>query len=101
MRRVTAAISAEANSIEAVKGKLQDQILLFEGGLKQASAAKLKSQQRQVEENVFRLKVAQLRKGLSREEKNIYDLQKFRLELETVSKIEQQSYRSWRLYVIR
>ncbi|GJQ67331.1 hypothetical protein Trydic_g8230 [Trypoxylus dichotomus] len=89
MRRLGIAISADAELIESLRGKLQDQILLFEGGVKQAAAAKLKSQQKQVEENVLRLKVSQLGKAISKEDDHIYDLQKFRLELETALKERQ------------
>lgn len=84
MRRLGIAIAADTELIETLRGKLQDQILLFEGGVKQAAVAKLKSQQKQVEENVLRLKVSQLEKSISKENDNIYDLQKFRIELETV-----------------
>lgn len=85
MRRLGIAIAADTELILSLKGKLQDQILLFEGGVKQAAAAKLKSQQKQVEENVLRLKVSQLEKSISKEDDDIYDLEKFRIELETVS----------------
>ncbi|KAI4466333.1 coiled-coil domain-containing protein 39 [Holotrichia oblita] len=83
MRRLSIAISTDTKLIETLRSKLQDQILSFEGGVKQAAAAKLKSQEKQVEENVLRLKVSQLEKAITKENDNIYDLQKFRIELET------------------
>lgn len=84
MRRLSIAIATDTKLIETLRSKLQDQILSFEGGVKQAAAAKLKSQEKQVEENVLRLKVSQLEKAITKENDNIYDLQKFRIELETV-----------------
>lgn len=84
MRRLTVAISSANKHLEFIRGKLQDQVLLFEGGLKQTAASKLRTQEKQVEENVLKLKVHHFEKAIEKQEDNIYNLQKFRLDLETV-----------------
>nr|XP_022910929.1 coiled-coil domain-containing protein 39-like [Onthophagus taurus] len=89
MRRLNTAISNDKAKLDTLKNKLQDEMLSFDGGLKQAAAAKLRAQQKQVEENMIRLKVNQLEKAISKEEHHIYDLQKFKLELDTSLKERQ------------
>lgn len=52
-------------------------------------AAKMHTQEKQVEENVLQLRVHQLEKVVKKEDKNIYNSQKFRLDLETAMKERQ------------
>lgn len=85
MRRLSVAISTDRAHLDVVKGKLQDQVLLFEGGLKQAGAAKQKSQQMQVEENILKLKTDQFEKAIKNQTERLYNLQRFRLDLDSVS----------------
>lgn len=68
-----------------LKNKLQDQLLRFEKGRKHTNLAKQRTQEKQVEENLLRLRVSQIQKARDKEDKNIYNLQKMRLELEAVS----------------
>lgn len=51
--------------------------------------AKIHTQEKQVEENVLKLRVHQLEKIVKKEEKNIYNSQKYRLDLETAMKERQ------------
>lgn len=88
MRRLSNTLTADNKVLDGLRDKLQNQVLLYEGGLKQTTTAKQLSQQKQVEENLLRLRVDSLTKNLAKEDTNIYNLQKYRLELETVSKNE-------------
>lgn len=87
MRRVTNAIASDEEELKILQYRLQDQVLTYESGRKRMKSAKILTQQRQVEENVLKLRINQLEKVVKKEEKNIYNSQKFRLELETVKRI--------------
>lgn len=87
MRRLTAAIQSDNSQMEVLKDKLQNEVLSFEDGTKQAAASKQRSQQKQVEENLLRLRVNQLENIIKREQNRIFNLQKLKLELETVNHI--------------
>lgn len=96
MRRLTSAIAADAATYHELQGKLVDNKLLYEGGLKMVQAAKQRTQQRQVDENIFRLRVSQLNKCISREDNNIYNLNRLKIDLETAMqarKLEIQAHR--------
>ncbi|KAF2896034.1 hypothetical protein ILUMI_10127 [Ignelater luminosus] len=82
MRRLTTAIQSDNAQLESLQDKLQNEVLSFEGGMKQTTTAKQRSQQRQVDENILRLRVNQLENIMKREDYNIYTMQKFRVELE-------------------
>lgn len=84
MRKLANEIALDDEVFATLKDKLQDQVLMFETGGKHMAAAKQRTQEKQVEENILLLKVNQIKKAKKKEEKNIYNLQKFRLELETV-----------------
>lgn len=88
-RKLTNTLEADKKVIEDLRNKLQNFVLLYEGGLKQTAAAKLVSQKKQVEENMLRLKVDNLGNGTKKQEKHIYNLQKFRLELDAAMKERQ------------
>lgn len=84
MRRLTSALSSDNVHHLVIKGKLQDQVLLFEGGLKQAAAAKQRSQEKQVEENVLKLKIDQFENAIKNQTSKLYNLQRFQLDLDCV-----------------
>lgn len=84
MRRLACAIAIMSKQLETMKGKLQDQILLFEGGLKQAASAKQRSQEKQVEENVLKLKIDQFEKSIKHQNNKIYNMQRFKLDIDCV-----------------
>lgn len=85
MRRLTSSLSSDNVHLHVIKGKLQDQVLLFEGGIKQAAAAKQRSQEKQVDENVLKLKIDQFEKSIKNQNSKLYNLQRFRLDLDCVS----------------
>lgn len=85
MRRLSVAISIGTEHLEIARGKLQDQVLLFEGGLKQAAVAKHRSQEKQVEENVLKLKTDQFDKAIKNQNRKLYTLQLYRVDLDFVS----------------
>lgn len=85
MRRLSMAITHDNKQLKVLQDKLQDEVLSFEGGMKQSVIAKQSSQQRQVDENMLRLSVNQLENTMKREDNSIFNLQKYRCELETVS----------------
>ncbi|XP_044268674.1 GRIP and coiled-coil domain-containing protein 2-like [Tribolium madens] len=82
MRRLTTAIVADQNQLSVLKDKLQHQHLNFEGGQKQLQVLKNSIQEKQVEENILRLRVNQLNKAMKKEENSIYTMKKFKLTLE-------------------
>lgn len=83
MRRLSAKLASETIVHETLKSKLHEQLYLYEGGLKQTAAAKIRTQEKQVEENMLRLKVDNLSKSMAKENKQIYNLQRFKVELQT------------------
>ncbi|RZC32695.1 coiled-coil domain-containing protein 39 [Asbolus verrucosus] len=86
MRRLTTAIVNDQSQLSVLKDKLQHQSLSYEGGQKQLCALKNDIQEKQVEENMLRLRVKELTKAMKKEEKSIYTLQKFKLTLEQATK---------------
>lgn len=89
MRKMSTSIAADDQQLQMLKDKLQDQLLMFESGRKHTVAAKQRTQEKQVEENILRLRVTQIQKAQEKEDKNIYNLQKMRLELDTMMKERQ------------
>lgn len=88
-RRLTSEFASDEEHLLSLQNKVQDQLIIFENGTKQMKAAKLHTQEKQVEENVLKLRVHQLEKIVKKEDKNIYNSQKFRLDLETAMKERQ------------
>nr|XP_022918752.1 coiled-coil domain-containing protein 39-like isoform X2 [Onthophagus taurus] len=86
MRRLTMHKIEDAKKLDRLKSKLQDEKMLFEGGVKQTAIMKMKIQKMHVDMNMLRLKLSQLEKALTKEVDNIYDLQRFKLFLETTLK---------------
>ncbi|XP_017776872.1 PREDICTED: coiled-coil domain-containing protein 39-like [Nicrophorus vespilloides] len=87
--RLIQAISNDTERLQSLKDKLQSFVLMYEGGIKQAVAAKLRHQRKQVSENVLKLKVDNLQNAMNREDNEIYNLQKYRIELLTLMKERQ------------
>jgi hypothetical protein len=85
MRRMAKVIKADDVELEKLADKQQDQVLLTEGGQKQLKLSKDCYQEKQVEENVLRLRVAQAEKVIAQEGDKVYSLEKQKLELEAVS----------------
>lgn len=89
MRKMSSSIATDDQQLQMLRDKLQDQLLMFESGRKHTVAAKQRTQEKQVEENILRLRVTQIQKAEEKEDKNIYNLQKMRLELDTMMKERQ------------
>lgn len=85
MQRLTKAISAYSAELEKLADKRQNQILLRDGGQKQLRLSKSHNQEKQVEENLLRLRVYQAEKAIAHEGDEVYSLEKQKLELEAVS----------------
>lgn len=88
-RRLTSEFASDEERLKNLQNKVQDQLIIFENGSKQMKAAKTHTQEKQVEENVLRLRVHQLEKIVKKEDKHIYNSQKYRLDLETAMKERQ------------
>jgi len=85
MQRLTKAVSAESAELEKLADKRQNQILLRDGGQKQLKLSKSHNQEKQVEENILRLRVHQAEKAIAHEGDEVYSLEKQKLELDAVS----------------
>jgi hypothetical protein len=85
MRRLTKALNADAAELEKLVDKRQDQILLIDGGRKQLKLSKIHDQEKQVEENILRLRVAQAERAIAQEGNKVFSLEKQKLELDVVS----------------
>jgi len=76
----------ENNELEKLKSKKQNLLLLVDGGEKRVKAARSRNEEKQVDENVMRLRVLQLEQITSNESDKVYDLEKYRLNLEAVNR---------------
>lgn len=85
MQRLTKAITADSAELEKLVDKRQNQMLLRDGGQKQLKLSKSHNQEKQVEENILRLRVDQAEKAIDREGDEVYSLEKQKLELDAVS----------------
>lgn len=88
-RRLTSEFVSDEERLKNLHNKVQDQLIIFENGTKQMKAAKLHTQEKQVEENVLKLRVHQLENVVKKEDKEIYNSQKYRLDLEVAMKERQ------------
>lgn len=78
-------LSNENIELERLRNKKQDLLLLLDGGEKRLKAARSRDEDRQVEENIMRLRVSQLQQMTSNVSDKVYGLEKYRLHLEAVS----------------
>ncbi|KAK9879647.1 hypothetical protein WA026_006712 [Henosepilachna vigintioctopunctata] len=81
MRRLTTAIANDEQKLDVMQNKLQNEKLEYEGGMKQAEAAKHAAQEKQVEENILILKLKQFDQSMKKEETEIYNLQRMKINL--------------------
>ncbi|XP_056637755.1 coiled-coil domain-containing protein 39 [Diorhabda sublineata] len=89
MRRLTTVIAADKEVLEALENKCENFLLVYEISQKQIAAAKKSIQEKQVEENMMRLRINQIEKDKKKEEKQIFNLEKFRLNLDQAMKERQ------------
>jgi len=78
-------LSSENYELERLRSRKQDLLLLLDGGEKQLKIAQSRNEERQMEENIMRLRVSQLKQMTSNVSDKVYDLEKYRLYLEAVS----------------
>ncbi|XP_032674267.1 coiled-coil domain-containing protein 39 isoform X1 [Odontomachus brunneus] len=86
MRMTSNCLTNENNEIERLRSKKQDLLLLLDGGEKRLKAAQFRNEERQVEENIMRLRVSQLERMTSNVSDKVYNLEKYRLHLEAALK---------------
>ena len=72
--------------LERLRNKKQELILLTEGGEKQLKLIQNFNEEKQVEESLLRLKVNQAEKLMSNIDGKVYNLERYRLQIEAVSK---------------
>ncbi|XP_076245954.1 coiled-coil domain-containing protein 39-like [Calliopsis andreniformis] len=82
MRKITNYLTSDNNELESLKSKRQDLVLLVDAGEKQLKAAQNRYEERQVEESILRLRMSQMEKMIVNLGNNVYDLEKYKLELE-------------------
>ncbi|XP_020285040.1 coiled-coil domain-containing protein 39 isoform X2 [Pseudomyrmex gracilis] len=86
IRRMSICLSSENVELERLRNKKQDLLLLLDGGEKRLKAARSQNEDRQVEENIMRLRVSQLQQTTSNVSDKVYGLEKYRLRLEAALK---------------
>ncbi|XP_076676253.1 coiled-coil domain-containing protein 39-like [Andrena cerasifolii] len=82
MRKMTNSLASDNNELEYLRNKRQDLVLLMDAGEKQLKSAQNLYEEKQVEESLLRLKLLQMEKMISNLGNNVYDLERYRLELE-------------------
>ncbi|XP_070157828.1 coiled-coil domain-containing protein 39-like isoform X1 [Polyergus mexicanus] len=86
MRKISICLSNENDELERLRNKKQDLLLLLDGGEKRLKTAQSRNEERQVEENIMRLRVSQLERMTLNVSDKVYDLEKYRLHLEAALK---------------
>ncbi|KMQ93007.1 coiled-coil domain-containing protein 39-like protein [Lasius niger] len=86
MRKMSSCLSNENDELERLRSKKQDLLLLLDGGEKRLKTAQSRNEERQVEENIMRLRVSQLERVTLNVSDKVYDLEKYRLHLEAALK---------------
>ncbi|XP_043491944.1 coiled-coil domain-containing protein 39-like [Polistes fuscatus] len=81
-RKISNSIANDSEELEHLKNKKQDLLLLVDGGEKILKSAQTHNEERQVEENILRLKVSQIEQMMSNVGDKVYNLQKYRLKLD-------------------
>lgn len=84
MRRLAVVLTADKDVLESLQNKCENYLLIFDISKKQIIAAKKSLQEKQVEENMMKLRISHIEKDKQKEEKHIFNLEKLRLNLEQV-----------------
>lgn len=85
MRKISNNLASSNSELESLRDKRQNLVLLMNVGEKELKAVQNRYEEKQVEESMLRLKVSQMEKMILNIGNNVYDLEKYRLELEAVS----------------
>uniref|UniRef100_A0AAR5PF40 Coiled-coil domain-containing protein 39 n=1 Tax=Dendroctonus ponderosae TaxID=77166 RepID=A0AAR5PF40_DENPD len=86
MRKLSNFIAADREHLENLQNQVENHLLVYDIGRKQIAAAKKSTQEKQVEENIMRLRINHIETDMHKEEKRIFSLQKLRLTLDQVMK---------------
>lgn len=84
MSRLNTAIELDKENLAILKDKCEQHLLENEIIKKHIAAAKKTTQEKQVEENMMRLRINQIEKDMKKEEKMIFNMEKLRLNLDQV-----------------
>lgn len=101
MRKISGSLSNENEELKRLRSKKQDLLLLLDGGEKRLKVAQSRSEEKQVEENIMRLRVSQLERMTSNMSDKVYNLEKHRLHLEAVSYYAYTSLHCQSMEIIR
>ncbi|XP_046818112.1 coiled-coil domain-containing protein 39 [Vespa crabro] len=85
-KKITNSIANDSGELEHLQNKKQDFLLLMDGGEKTLKVAQSHNEEKQVEENILRLKVSQIEQMMSNVGDKVYNLQKYRLTLDAALK---------------
>ncbi|CAG9840049.1 unnamed protein product [Diabrotica balteata] len=100
MRRLTTVIAADKEVLETLKNKCENFLLVYEISQKQIAVAKRSIQEKQVEENMMRLRINQIEKDKKKEEKQIFNLERFKLNIEQAMKERQLEINTQKLILL-
>ncbi|XP_043669099.1 coiled-coil domain-containing protein 39 isoform X1 [Vespula pensylvanica] len=85
-KKITNNMANDSGELEQLKNKRRDFLLLTNGSEKTLKAAQSHNEEKQVEENILRLKVSQIEQMMSSVGDKVYNLQKYRLTLDAALK---------------
>ncbi|CAG9859183.1 unnamed protein product [Phyllotreta striolata] len=89
MRRLSVVITADKEVLESLRDKCENSQLIYDISKKQIASAQKSMQEKQVEENMMKLRINYIEINKKKEEKQIYNLEKMRLNLEQAMKERQ------------
>ena len=74
-----------AEKLNYIQTKKHELVLIMDRSEKEIRILQTNIEEKQVEENILRLKVMKVEKLVSKINDNVYDLEKYKLEIEAVS----------------
>ncbi|KAJ8951833.1 hypothetical protein NQ318_019808 [Aromia moschata] len=89
MHRLSNTMALDKEQQNILQDRCEQHLLVFEISKKHIAAAKRSTQEKQVEENMMRLRINQIEKDMKKEDKQIYSLEKLRLHLDQAMKERQ------------
>ncbi|XP_012288305.1 coiled-coil domain-containing protein 39 [Orussus abietinus] len=82
MRKISVSLANDRVELQRLKNRKQDLTLMMDGGEKQLKFLKSSNEEKQVEENILRLKLSQAELATSNVGGEVYNLEKYRIHLE-------------------
>ncbi|CAH1133222.1 unnamed protein product [Ceutorhynchus assimilis] len=86
MRKLSNFIAANMDQLEVVQNSVENYLLEYDIGRKHIAAARKSCQEKQVEENIMRLRIDHIEGDMQKANQKIFSLQKLRLSLDTATK---------------